>query len=148
MSLLGKANDSVDLVKSALDAKIALATAEEKEKLADAKLALADLKEIIAELKDINQKLAESLKVRDDFHLELGVYWKTDDKGKGQPFCPVCYSQGHIVPLKKHWEGHEKTKSPWICPDKDCSALFNPWDYREPDSDFYAGGSSLFNQEF
>jgi hypothetical protein len=133
MSLLGKANDSVDLVKAALDAKTALATAEDKEKLADAKLALADLKQLIADQKEQIQSLSEQLKQKNDFFLEKGVYWKKGDDQKDQPFCPVCYSKGKTVPLQKHWDGHAKTQSPWMCPDKSCHAIYNPWDYKEPD---------------
>ena len=135
MSIIGKANDSVDLVKNALDAKVALATAEDKDKLADAKLALADLKQLIADQKDEISELKQQLKQRDEFSLEKGVYWKKSDTEKDQPFCSACYAKGKTIPLQKHWEGRDKKESPWTCPEKDCKALYNPWDYKEPDPD-------------
>lgn len=138
MSLLGKANDSVDLVKSALDAKVALATAEEKEKLADAKLALADLKQMIADLKESNQSLEEQIKKKDDFVLEKSVYWATKDLDKDQPYCPACYSKGSIVPLQKNYDGVDKTQSRWSCPIKNCDASYNPWDYKEPVDNYFS----------
>jgi len=133
---MGKLNDAYDAVTKALDAKIALATAEQKELLADAKLALADLKTLIADQKDEIQNLGDQLKQRDEFFLEKHVYWKKGDEEKDQPFCPACYSKGKIVPLQKHWDGHEKKQTPWICPEKSCGALYNPWDYKEPDPEF------------
>lgn len=132
MSILGKANDSVELVKSALDAKIAIATAEDKEKLADAKLALADLKEMIADLKDENQTLTANLKKREEFYLELGVYWAKSDGDKEQPYCPVCFVKGREVPLQKQWAARPKNQSKWNCPDSNCKSSFNPWDHKEP----------------
>ncbi|HWB38714.1 MAG TPA: hypothetical protein VG604_00545 [Candidatus Saccharimonadales bacterium] len=131
MSLLGKANESVDLVKAALDAKTALATAEEKEKLADAKLALADLKELLASQKDEIQDLKELLKEKKDLVFDMGVYWKAEDHNRGQPYCPVCYAKGNLIPLQKCWDGRDKTQSPWMCPDKECHASYNPWDHKE-----------------
>lgn len=133
MSLIKKANDSVDLVKSALDAKIALANAEEKERLADAKLALADLKELIADQKDEIHLLKEQIKKKADYTLNKSVYWQSSDKDMEQPFCPACYSKEKIVPLKKTWEGRPKEQSIWDCPEKNCGAVYNPWDYKEPD---------------
>lgn len=132
MSILGKANDSVELVKLALDAKISLATAEDKEKLADAKLALADLKELIAGLKEENQTLMANLKKREDFELDLGVYWAKSDTEKGQPYCPVCFVKGREVPLQKQWAARQKSQSRWSCPDSSCKSVFNPWDHKEP----------------
>jgi DNA-binding protein H-NS len=146
MSLLGSANDSVNLVKAALDAKTALATAEEKEKLADAKLALADLKELIAELKENNQLLAQQLKERDDFVLDKSVRWLKSDSNQDQPFCPVCYAKGNIVPLQKTWEGRGKTQSIWNCPNKDCNATFNPWDHVENSSGVVESSPGFFSR--
>jgi hypothetical protein len=134
MSILRNANDSVNLVKAALDAKTALVTAEEKEKLADAKLALANLKEIIADLKEDNQSLKSQLQTKNGYVLEKGVYWDVHDTRHDQPFCPVCYTRGLIVPLQKAWEGRHKTETIWSCPDNKCGGTFNPWDHEERES--------------
>ncbi|MEO8785148.1 MAG: hypothetical protein ABI221_02425 [Candidatus Saccharimonadales bacterium] len=133
MSLLGSANNSVNLVKAALDAKMAIASADEKEKLADAKLALADLKQLIADLKEKILSLQDSLKIKNEFRTEQGVQWKTNDSGKVQPFCPVCYSNDKIVPLQKAYDGERKENTRWICPDTTCGANYNPWEYKEPE---------------
>jgi hypothetical protein len=136
MSILGKANESVDRVKAALDAKVALATAEDKDKLADAKLALADLKQLIADQKEEIQALNESLRQKDEFVLTQGVYWQKSDDQKDQPFCPACYAKGKIIPLQKHWDGRNKNQTPWTCPEKSCRAMYNPWNYKEPDPEW------------
>lgn len=97
MSILSKANDSVDLVKAALDAKVALATAEQKELLADAKLALADLKDYIAELKEENRTLKEKVNLKESTtYDDDGIAWI-----EGQPYCGGCLgSKKNQVRLK------------------------------------------------
>jgi len=99
MSLLSNANDSIELVKTALDAKVALATAEEKERLADAKLALADLKLNIAELKEQNEQLSARLRTKNEV-----VY---DDEGRAwvgnQAHCGGCLgSKDKMIVLRYH----------------------------------------------
>lgn len=103
MSLIGKANESVDLVKNALDAKIALATAEQKELLADAKLALADLKTTIADLTEENRELESKIKLKDEvIYDDDGIAWI-----KGNPYCGGCLgSKSNQVKLKYHRGNH------------------------------------------
>lgn len=145
MALLNKASSSVDLVKAALDAKTALATAEDKEKLADAKLALADLKELIADQKEENQKLKDALKKKEEFKQEKGVYWRSSDENLEQPFCPVCFSKERVVPLQKIYDSREKTRTPWKCPDESCKARLNPFDHKENHSVKFNRTGSLYN---
>jgi len=102
MSLLSKANDSVDLVKSALDAKIALAAAEDKERLADAKLALADLKIYIAELKEENEILTAQIKTKDEVLFDdTGIAWIED-----QPYCAGCLGSKNNKIRLKYYRGN------------------------------------------
>lgn len=128
---MGKINDTIATVKTGLDVQIYLATAEEKEKLADAKLALADLKLEVAELRGENEELKSKLRVKDDFALKKGVIWNVDDEAESQPYCPACYAKGRAMPLQKTEPGVLKNKTVWICPDKSCEAEFNPFDYIE-----------------
>lgn len=96
---MGKVNDSVNLVKSALDVKVALATAEDKEKLADAKLALADLKELIADQKIEINELIKKANLEKSLEFIDGEYWtKKDDGSKDGPFCHYCKDvEGRMV---------------------------------------------------
>ncbi|MFY9228064.1 MAG: hypothetical protein WAO28_01935 [Candidatus Microsaccharimonas sp.] len=131
---MGKLNDSIELVKTGLEVKIALATAEEKEKLANAKIALADLKSDIADLKEENTELKAMLAKKDSFLTDRGVIRKHSDGEMDQPYCPVCFAKVREIPLQKLWEGRAKNQSLWVCPEKTCGATYNPWDHKEPDT--------------
>jgi hypothetical protein len=144
---VGKVTEAYDVVTRALDARIALATAEQKDLLADAKLALADLKTLIADQKEVIQHLNERIRQKDEFFLDKGVYWKKEDKEREQPFCSACYSRGNIVPLQKAWNGRPKNQSPWNCPEKDCKATYNPWDYRREAVVHAHKRSTFFNSD-
>lgn len=135
--MFSKVNDAYQVVKNGLEVEVSLATAEQREQLADAKLALAEMKEQIADLKDENRFLQEKLKHKDDYILEKSVFWNKDDGNFDQPFCPVCYANGSVIPLQKYWEGRDKQQTIWHCPAKKCGATYNPWDHVE-DQTYYA----------
>lgn len=96
--VFGKLNDAYDSVKNGLEAQIALATAEQKEQLADAKLSLAELKEMIADLKEENISLRESAELLDSVEYDgVGIAWFGT-----QPFCSGCLGdKGKQVRLAK-----------------------------------------------
>lgn len=84
--MFGKINDAYDTVKNGLDAQINLATAEQKEQLANAKLALAELKEMMADLKDDNRQLKETISLQEELQYgNSGAAWID-----GHPFCAGC----------------------------------------------------------
>lgn len=87
------------------------------------------------DLREENKDLKEKLAVAEEYVLDKSVRWKKDDAEREQPFCPVCYAKGRIIPLQKLWEGRPKTQSLWHCPNKDCDKTFNPWDHQERYSD-------------
>lgn len=143
---MGKINDTIATVKTGLDVQVHLATAEEKERLADAKLALADIKLEVAELKSRINDLEDKLRIKDNFILNRGVRWSIEDEAENQPYCPVCYSANRIIPLQKDWDGAPKEGTRWHCPEKTCSASYNPWDFKEEDStSFGESHGSLFS---
>mgnify|MGYP001424837235 CR=1 FL=1 len=129
---MGKVNDAIGLVKSGLEVQVSLATAEQKELLADAKNALADIKFELADLKELNASLRDNIKLKEEYLLDKGVNWKQEDTGFDQPYCPVCYTKGKIVPLQKTFDGRNGQETPWHCPDTKCNASFNPWNHEEP----------------
>lgn len=103
---MGKINDTIDLVKTGLDAQIALATAEQKEKLADAKIALADLKTILADLKIANDELRRQEDVRSKVTPHKGCYaWEVGD-GKIYAICSNCWeAEGKTISLNNSAAG-------------------------------------------
>lgn len=111
--MLGKLNDAYQTVKNGLEVEVALATAEQKEKLANAKLALADLKDFMADLKDENRTLKEKLSLKDEVKYDdAGVAWIGTE-----PYCGGCLgSKGNQVRLMKLNNTHYK------CPA--CSAIY------------------------
>ncbi len=94
---MSRINDAIDIVKTGLDAQIALATAEQKAQLANAKLALADIKLELADLKDENLKLAQLSKIAKEIEFgKSGAAWY-----KREPYCSGCYGSSekliHLV---------------------------------------------------
>lgn len=121
-----KINDAYESIKNGLEAEIALATAEQKEGLADAKLALADLKEYIADLREENRSLKEKLILKKRYTLENSVYWLESDKKREQPYCPACYAEGKISPMEPDHRNTRETV--FRCP-SDKKHVSNPFDY-------------------
>ena len=100
--MFGKINDAYESVKNGLEAQIALATAEEKERLADAKLALADLKMYIADLKEENQVLATKLKTKDEvIYDDEGIAWVS-----GMPHCGGCLGSKDKKVVLRYYNGN------------------------------------------
>jgi hypothetical protein len=94
--MFSKVNDAYQTVKNALEAEVALATADQKEILANAKLALAEIKDLMADLKEENRSLKEQLEVKGDVIF--------DDQGRawidGEPHCGGCLgSKGQKIRL-------------------------------------------------
>jgi hypothetical protein len=111
--VFGKINDAYETVKNGLSVEIDLATAEQKEKLADAKIGLAELKDLIADLKDENRQLRDQIKLKDSVRFgRSGVAWVGDE-----PYCGGCLgSKGTQVHLKRH------NDSTYDCPT--CKAIY------------------------
>ncbi|GEM_PF-4979983 len=142
--MFSKVNDAYQTVKNGLEAEVALATAEEKEKLADAKLALADIKDYLAELKDENRELKDQISKKDSYLLENSVYWSSADKDRKQPFCPACFAEGKISPMEPDVRDSHSTV--YRCPISP-SHVSNPWGYQPQPYTPSAGISSMFNYD-
>jgi hypothetical protein len=100
--MLGTINDAYQTVKNGLEVEVALATAGQKEKLADAKLALAELKEYIADLKDENRSLREKQNVKENVvYDEDGKAWIGDE-----PYCGGCIGAKQSTVRLKHYRNN------------------------------------------
>lgn len=89
--MFDKINHAVDTVRNGLDAQVALATAEQKEQLADAKLALADLKEALANLKEDNFILKRQNDLSDKIKLSGRCYELDMGDGRSRAICMKCW---------------------------------------------------------
>lgn len=103
-----------------------------EEALQAAREAMLEQKELNLNFRDEIRELKEKLQVAGEYRLDKSVYWAKEDINREQPFCPACYSVGKIVPLQKSQEKRDKTQTWWHCPNKNCNASLNPWDYQEP----------------
>src|SRR4051812_29084139 len=100
--MFSKVNDAYESVKNGLEAQIALATAEEKSRLADAKIALSELKDLISDLKEENRTLRDRILVKDSLKPELGHSWlfKENDDDPSRRYCQICYyDRDKVIPL-------------------------------------------------
>lgn len=132
MGVIGKLNEAYELVRKGLDVEIALASAEQKEKLVDAKLALSEVKDHIFDLKEENRLLKEKLLQRKKFVLENSVYWDEGDNERKQPFCSSCMAKGLEIPMEPQKRNTKDTR--FWCPNKECRHIADPWDWnsRQP----------------
>lgn len=95
-----------------------------------------ELEEKVRNVTKTAAELEAQLKLKDSYSLEKGVYWMKNDVEKEQPFCPVCYTKGDVIPLQKDWDGRANNQTRWHCPNKSCGAAFNPWNFKEPDPEW------------
>lgn len=98
-----KPNDAFDLVIKAINAKTELATAEQKDLLANAKNVLADLKILVADQKIEIDNLNRKINLEKSLEFDGKKYWtKNPDGTKDGPFCPYCKDvEGRLVRMPK-----------------------------------------------
>ncbi|OGL32485.1 hypothetical protein A3E76_00335 [Candidatus Saccharibacteria bacterium RIFCSPHIGHO2_12_FULL_44_22] len=97
--MFGKINDAYESVKNGLEVEVNLATAEQKERLADAKMALADIKIAYADLIEENDSLKRKQNDDKNIHIDGTCYAKNVD-GKNYAICPKCWEdEGKAIML-------------------------------------------------
>jgi hypothetical protein len=107
----GQINTAVDAVKNGLDAQIALATAEQKEQLADAKLALAEIKIAFAQLKEENAALKKRNDLANKITSSSKCYSMDIGNGQKRAICTKCWEDdGKAISLNNLGNGAECPK--------------------------------------
>jgi hypothetical protein len=138
------ANDALALIARVIKLGRQASNIQYEEAINAARAAILQQKGLNLDLKDENRTLREKLAKSEDYVLDKSVHWKKEDENRDQPFCPVCFAKGREIPLQKTWEGRVKSQSLWSCPDKSCTGLFNPWDYKEPEQTSSGNITSLW----
>jgi hypothetical protein len=135
-------NDTLTLITRVRGLSKKATHIEYEEALQAGQATIIDLNGQLGLVKDEKNKLTEKLRRQRSFFAEKGVMWRKLDKEKEQPFCPVCYAKDLDIPLQpvRGWRAAKNTE--WSCPNPDCQADFNPWDYEEPDRNYSSGDVS------
>jgi len=94
--------EALGVVDRALKASYELASAEQKELLADARNSLADLKTDLADLKEENRELRARISNKEQIGPDPGHVWliRQNDPDSSRRYCQVCYyDRDKIIPL-------------------------------------------------
>jgi len=111
--------DALGIVDRALKASYELATAEQKELLADARNSLADLKTDLADLKEENRELRAKIANKEQMIPDPGHQWlkMQNDPDSSRRYCQVCYYvRDRVMPLNAPEEPGEWHSGYRFCP--------------------------------
>jgi hypothetical protein len=88
--------DNIELVKKLMDVQQTALEMQAKQH---------ELNNRIEELEKANAQLRDQLEEEGSFILDQAVYWRKEDEGCQQPFCPTCKAKHLLIPMTPNKQG-------------------------------------------